>query len=59
MQVEGEGGRLPTASTCFNTLRLPAYTSEAALGERLRAALADAGPTPASKHFRLRMVEEG
>ena len=23
-QVEGEGGRLPTAATCFNTLRLPA-----------------------------------
>jgi hypothetical protein len=40
-QVEGEGGRLPTASTCFNTLRLPAYASEAALGERLRAALAN------------------
>jgi hypothetical protein len=41
MQVEAEGGRLPTASTCFNTLRLPAYASEAALGERLRAALAN------------------
>ena len=41
MQLEAEGGRLPTASTCFNTLRLPAYASEAALGERLRAALAN------------------
>jgi hypothetical protein len=41
LQVPEEGGRLPTASTCFNTLRLPAYASEAALAERLRVALAN------------------
>ena len=27
LQVEGDGGRLPTAATCFNTLRLPACAS--------------------------------
>ena len=31
-QVEGEAGRLPTAATCFNTLRLPAC--EATLATR-------------------------
>jgi hypothetical protein len=41
MRADEEGARLPTASTCFNTLRLPAYASEAALGEQLRAALAN------------------
>ena len=27
LQVESDGGRLPTAATCFNTLRLTAYVS--------------------------------
>ena len=31
---------LPTASTCFNTLRLPPYPSEAELRGKLRVALA-------------------
>ncbi len=31
--------RLPTASTCFNTLRLPRYTSEHMLRGRLQVAL--------------------
>jgi hypothetical protein len=39
--VPAEGGRLPTASTCFITLRLPAYTSEAELTGKVRAALAN------------------
>ena len=34
----GETGRLPTASTCFNTLKLPAYSS----AEQLRQKLAQA-----------------
>ena len=33
--------RLPVASTCFNTLKLPAYRSEAALREKLGLALAE------------------
>ena len=32
-------GRLPTAATCFNTLRLPLYQSPAALVEKLRLAV--------------------
>jgi hypothetical protein len=39
--VEEKGEWLPTASTCFNTLRLPAYASEVSLVKRLRAALAN------------------
>ena len=35
-----EGSNLPTAATCFNTLRLPAnYTSEAALKKTLCMAM--------------------
>ena len=30
---------LPTAATCFNTLRLPPYPSAAVLGDKLRLAL--------------------
>lgn len=37
----GDSDRLPTASTCFNTLLLPEYASEAKLGERLRTAIAE------------------
>ena len=32
-------GRLPTASTCFNLLKLPAYSTKAILEERLHVAL--------------------
>jgi hypothetical protein len=42
-RVEGSSERLPTASTCFNTLRLPdSYTGEAQLLERLRRATREA-----------------
>jgi hypothetical protein len=42
-RVEGNSERLPTASTCFNTLRLPdSYTSEAMLLERLQRAMREA-----------------
>eukprot|EP00940_MAST-03C_sp_MAST-3C-sp2_P002042 g2042.t1 len=34
--------RLPTASTCFNTLKLPAYSSESALREKLIQAITNA-----------------
>ena len=33
-------GRLPSATTCFNTLRLPEYASKEVLAEKLRASLA-------------------
>jgi hypothetical protein len=33
--------RLPTASTCFNTLLLPDYATEERLRERLRTAIAE------------------
>jgi hypothetical protein len=35
-----DAGRLPTASTCFNTLKLCAYGSAEVLGEKLRQAMA-------------------
>ena len=38
--TDEDTARLPTASTCFNTLRLPPYPSEAELRSKLRAALA-------------------
>ena len=42
-RVEGNSERLPTASTCFNTIRLPgSYTDEAQLLGRLRRALREA-----------------
>jgi len=42
--VVGSSERLPTASTCFNTLRLPSsYAGEAQLLERLRCAMLEAG----------------
>ena len=41
--VDGEASRLPTAATCFNTLRLPWYTSEQQLRDRLMVAMAGAG----------------
>jgi ubiquitin-protein ligase E3 C len=34
--------RLPTASTCFNTVYLPPYTSAIELGAKLRKAIAGA-----------------
>ena len=37
----GNMGRLPTASTCFNTLRLPVYMSRAQLRHKLSEAVAD------------------
>ena len=41
--TEGGSERLPTAPTCFNTLRLPdTYTGEAQLLERLRRAMREA-----------------
>ena len=33
--------RLPTASTCFNTLKLPEYSSEAELAAKLRQSLGE------------------
>ena len=33
------GGRLPTASTCFNLLKLPNYRKKATLREKLRYAI--------------------
>ena len=39
----GDPGRLPTAQTCFNTLRLPAYTSKEQLRDRLVAAITECG----------------
>ena len=38
----GEAGFLPTASTCFNTLKLPEYASAAELRTKLRQAMAGA-----------------
>ena len=38
--ADEDTARLPTASTCFNTLRLPPYPSEAELRGKLRVALA-------------------
>ena len=34
-RVDGDDSRLPTASTCFNVLKLPAYSSKARLSEKL------------------------
>ena len=34
-----DGDKLPTASTCFNTLKLPTYSSEKVLRERLLYAI--------------------
>jgi ubiquitin-protein ligase E3 C len=34
-----DGDRLPTASTCFNTLKLPTYSSEKILRQRLLYAI--------------------
>ena len=42
-RVEGSSERLPTAATCFNTIRLPdSYTGEAQLLGRLRRAMREA-----------------
>jgi hypothetical protein len=42
-RVEGNSERLPTASTCFNTIRLPdSYTSEAMVLEWLQCAIREA-----------------
>jgi hypothetical protein len=42
-RVEGSSERFPTASTCFNTIRLPdSYTDEAQLLGRLRRAMREA-----------------
>ena len=41
--VDGGPGRLPTAATCFNALRLPRYTSEQQLHDRLKVAMAGSG----------------
>ena len=42
-RVEGSSERLPTAATCFNTIRLPdSYTDEAQLLGRLRRAMREA-----------------
>ena len=37
----GDIGRLPTASTCFNTLKLPEYTSLVQLNQKLSQAVAN------------------
>ena len=37
--VDGGPDRFPTASTCFNTLRMPIYESEEQLKERLLFAI--------------------
>ncbi len=34
-----DDSRLPTASTCFNILKLPTYTSKAVLKEKLLASI--------------------
>ena len=39
---DADAGRLPTASTCFNTLNLPAYASEAELRMKLQQAISGA-----------------
>ena len=40
MALVGPGDeRLPTASTCFNLLKVPEYSSKATLEERLHIAL--------------------
>ena len=36
---QGARDRLPTASTCFNLLKLPNYTRKAILKEKLRYAV--------------------
>ena len=41
-RVDGDHLRLPTAATCFNTLRLPRYTDEAQLEQRLLTAIGEA-----------------
>jgi ubiquitin-protein ligase E3 C len=38
-RVEGGDDRLPTASTCFNALKLPPYSSEKVLKARLLASI--------------------
>lgn len=40
-RVDGDVDDLPTASTCFNTLRLPEYRSEHVLEEKLRLAMSE------------------
>ena len=37
--VDGDTDRLPSAATCFNTLRMPAYESEEQLKARLMTAI--------------------
>eukprot|EP00968_Pinguiococcus_pyrenoidosus_P016889 scaffold1642_cov252-Pinguiococcus_pyrenoidosus.AAC.7 len=39
MSLAGDNDRLPTASTCFNILKLPAYSSEKVLREKLLLAI--------------------
>ena len=39
----GTGALLPTASTCFNLLKLPAYSSRAVMMHKLRTAIATKG----------------
>ncbi|QUC22879.1 uncharacterized protein UV8b_07120 [Ustilaginoidea virens] len=41
-EVEGDGGHLPTAYTCYGTLLLPVYRDREALRERLGMALENA-----------------
>ena len=41
-RVEGGSARLPSAQTCFNTLRLPQYSSESELRQRLLLAISAA-----------------
>lgn len=44
IRKRGARDRLPTASTCFNLLKLPNYTRKAVLKEKLKYALsANAG----------------
>ncbi len=38
-RVDGADSRLPTASTCFNILKLPPYSSQQVLREKLRTAI--------------------
>ena len=40
--IAGGPDRFPTAATCFNTLKMPRYTSEEQLRERLLVAVSSA-----------------
>ena len=43
--ASAEPERLPTASTCFNTIKLPLYESEAQLRDKLLLAVEEAATT--------------